>query len=103
MQINVIYMLLPNHAHLVCYIAEYVMQLPIVPKVTSLEPTDYTSDLWPSLQHASYTQGVLPCKGWGAMARQLDLPSMIPLSIWHQLPTFNVPRFIVNNFISLLH
>ena len=30
---------------------------------------------------SSGAQGVLPCKGWGATASQLDLPSLTPLSV----------------------
>ena len=39
-------------------------------------------DLQPALQCAIRgAQGVLPCVGWGCATSQLDLPSLMPLSV----------------------
>ena len=31
--------------------------------------------------HCKYRQGILPCKGWGVTASQLELSSLTPLSV----------------------
>ena len=58
---------------------------PGVPKVacSHLSQCSKSCDLQPKSQDCAIrrAQGVLPCVGWGGATSQLDLPSLMPLSI----------------------
>ena len=65
-----------------CYLLN---TMPSIQKVPGLCSTYWTHDLWLAFDlckwYASDTQGIMPCEGWGVTATQLDLPSLMPLSV----------------------
>ena len=57
------------------------MRWPSVPKVSGSHPAYYTLEFWRAFACASDARRVLPCNGKGVTPSQLDLPSLMPLSV----------------------